>query len=132
MSESNKNIIVLDDNPEQRQQVAGALATGHSVEILASAQALLPHLNSSDVNLLLVSADLLESYCLSVVLDVVERWPGLPIVIVSGRSDQRERVASLYGKLSSAIVQLPLEMSRLQHVIGCAMKEKPFTTLTRR
>jgi DNA-binding NtrC family response regulator len=129
MNESQRNIIVVDDNLEQRVEVAGALENSHSVEILDSAQKLLPHLKSSDVNLLVVSADLLESYCLSVVLDVIERWPGLPIVIVSGRTEQSERVTDLYTNLSSAVVQLPLEANRLQDAIGTAMKEKPFSTL---
>jgi DNA-binding NtrC family response regulator len=132
MTESQRNITVLDDNLEQRVEVAGALENSHSVEMLNSARTLLPHLKSRDVNLLVVSADLLESYCLSVVLDVIERWPGLPIVIVSGRTEQSERVTDLYTNLSSAVVQLPFEASRLQDAIGTAMKEKPFSTLDTR
>jgi DNA-binding response OmpR family regulator len=124
-----RNIIVLDDNLEQRAEVTGALENGHSVEILDSARTLLPILKSTDVGLLIVSADLLESYCLSVVLDVTEQWPGLPIVILSGRSGQDDRIVDLYGNLSSAVVQLPFEVSQFQDVIGSVMREKPFSTL---
>lgn len=129
MTESQRNITVLDDNLEQRVEVAGALINSHSVRILDSAKTLLPHLKSCDVNLLVVSADLLESYCLSVVLDVIERWPGLPIVIVSGRAEQSEQVTDLYTNLSSAVVKLPFEANQLRDVIDTAMREKPFSTL---
>ncbi len=129
MIESQRNITVLDDNLEQRAEVVCALKNSHSVEILDSARTLLPHLKSSDVNLLVVSADLLESYCLSVVLDVIERWPGLPIVIVSSRTEQSEQVTDLYTNLSSAVVKLPFEANQLRDVIDTAMREKPFSTL---
>ncbi|MFH1891764.1 MAG: hypothetical protein ABIK83_03680 [Candidatus Zixiibacteriota bacterium] len=130
MSQTAKQIVVVDNNTQYLDAISGALSNGYSVRLFNSSDSLLDFLANHDVNLLVLSAGLTDSYSLSVILDVNHRWPGLPVVVTTGDTDPYNQMLVHYTKLSQAVVRLPFSQAQFQSIIDNTLRECPYSTGT--
>jgi len=109
MKTDRSNIVIRDDNPEQGLELESFIESDFDVTLLSSATTLIGYLSDRKTDALMVSASLLESYCLSVVLDVKERWPELPVIVMAGKPDQFDRMREVYLQVSDEVVSPPFD-----------------------
>lgn len=125
-----KNIAVLNEDRACRNRISDILREHHRLRSFDSSESLQRYLESNDVQLLVLSANLTRSYCLSVLLEIGERWPGLPIVVTSDDADQYDRIVNLYARISKAVVLLPSIHKQFPFLVDDILEECPYSTFS--
>lgn len=100
-------ILIAEDEEASRVLLARALELdGHFVHAAADGAAALEYLQSgNDCDLLLtdISMPLMDGIALA--LSVSRDWPDLPVVLMTGFADQRERASGLDSLIEGVIVK---------------------------
>lgn len=100
-------ILIAEDEEATRVLLARALELdGHSVHAVDDGAAALEYLQSEgEADLLLtdISMPLMDGIALA--LSVSRDWPALPIVLMTGFADQRERASGMDSLIKGVIVK---------------------------
>ena len=100
-------ILIAEDEEAARLLLTRALELdGHSIHAVADGAAALEHLQGgSEADLLLtdISMPLMDGIALA--LAVSRDWPKLPVVLMTGFADQRERASGLDSLIKGVIVK---------------------------
>jgi len=128
MNSADRQIVVVDNNIQCLEAISDVLSGSYSVRLFNSSDSLLDFLANNDVNLLVLSASLTDSYSLSIILDVNHRWPGLPVIVTTEDTDPYNQMLMHYTKLSQAVVRLPFSKLHFQGIVDQALQECPYST----
>ncbi len=100
-------ILIAEDDEAARMLLSRALELdGHSVHAVEDGAAALEHLQGgAEADLLLtdISMPLMDGIALA--LSVSRDWPQLPVLLMTGFSDQRERASGLDALIKGVIVK---------------------------
>ncbi len=100
-------ILIAEDEEAARVLLSRALEfDGHSVHSVEDGAAALEHLqggNEADLLLTDISMPVMDGIALA--LSVSRDWPNLPILLMTGFSDQRERASGLDALIKGVIVK---------------------------
>jgi two-component system, cell cycle response regulator CpdR len=100
-------ILIAEDEEAARLLLTRALELdGHSIHAVADGAAALEYLQGgSEADLLLtdISMPLMDGIALA--LSVSRDWPKLPVVLMTGLADQRERASGLDSLIKGVIVK---------------------------
>src|SRR4051812_17442196 len=115
------NLLVVDPQVERAATLVAMIRQcAHIARSVSSADAAFAALDNELFDLVVVDAELAgERGCL-VVENVVERWPGLPVIALVAREQER-RQAELLRAGAAEIVTLPLLEEGVKFVLSKAL-----------
>ncbi len=124
-----KKILVVDDDPQIRQSLQKVLrAEGYDVVLAADGQEGIEKFETEPIDLLLLDVSLPDISGWEVFGAVTSRNPIVPIIIITGRNEQRQ-LAVLSGV--GALVEKPLNVPKLLQNVAEMLAESPETHLKR-
>jgi len=111
-------ILVIDDDARVRGTLADLLSTrGHAVVQASSGQEGLAHLGDVDaVDLVITDLGMPDMTGWEVARTVRERWPGLPVGLITGWGDQHLQAAE--RKQVDFVISKPFEEARLHEALS--------------
>jgi len=118
------NILVADDEPGVRRTVKRVLSlSGH--EILeaddgAAAMSLMQE-HEGAVDLLLADIKMPVMDGIALALSVAAQWPDIPILLMTGYADQRERTSGLENLIQGVIAK-PFSIDQLQKAVAACLQ----------
>ena len=118
-----KLLIVEDEAPLRELLVRGLSAAGHEVTAVADGIEALQALEEDAFDLLLSDIMMPELDGVSLALKVSKEWPGLPIVLMTGFSDQHARARNL-SALVQQVVAKPFTLEDLARTIADTLKSR--------
>jgi two-component system KDP operon response regulator KdpE len=88
-------VLVVDDEPQIRRALrAGLRVNGYEVEVEADGEAALDRLALSPPDVVILDLGLPRMDGLEV-LDQLRQWSSVPVIVLSARNDERDKVAAL-------------------------------------
>jgi len=127
--QTGKRILVVDDDPQIRESLRKVLrAEGYDVLLAADGQEGVAKANTDRIDLLLLDVSLPDMSGWDVFGSVTSLNPFLPILIITGRTDQKQ-IVTLSGV--SALIQKPLDVPELLRTIADMLAEPAETHLQR-
>jgi len=117
-----QSVLVVDDREDVRQAVARSLRdAGLDVVVAGGARAAMARLEEAGggVDVVLSDVAMPERSGIELAADVHERWPALPVVLMSGEGRQ-SRIGDMPGV--TAFIDKPFAMSRLLAVLARAVR----------
>ncbi len=118
-------VAILDDIEDDLQLATSALESHFDIQAFRTGHDLLKHLDQEQADLLLISADLAGDYSLSVLADIRNRWPKMPIIIALQNSDHVHTVNEHYMKLATASVDKPFDPVELFTLVKASVGKAP-------
>jgi two-component system response regulator HydG len=126
------SILVVDDEPEVRDLIRDALLRdGHQVTLCESGELALEQLAVGDVEVVVTDLYLQGMDGFRLCSNVKERWPGLPVVVVTGVNNVDSAVGSLRAGAYDFVVK-PLDLGVLAHVVARALQHSRLDREVRR
>ncbi len=115
-------ILLTEDDIAVRAFVGRALEIdGHEVETagdgLEAMECLEKHNGQFDLLVSDVKMPLMDGIALA--HNAAERWPGLPILLMTGYADQRERAADLHQKIRDVVTK-PFTLQQIRDAVSDA------------
>jgi len=120
-------ILAVDDDPRIRRFVTQALReAGHEVETVADAESAIAQLLSRRPDLFLLDINLPGMHGLALAQKLKENrgTQAIPVVILSGRTDPRDKVAA-YASGALTYLEKPFKKSDLLDAIKTALALRP-------
>ncbi len=120
-------ILAVDDDPRIRRFVTQALReAGHEVETVADAESAIAQLLSGRPDLFLLDINLPGMHGLALAQKLKENrgTQAIPVVILSGRTDPRDKVAA-YASGALTYLEKPFKKSDLLDAIKTALALRP-------
>lgn len=115
-------ILVAEDETAVREFLTrGLAASGHEVTAVGDGMAALVALEEDAFDLLLSDIVMPELDGLGLALKVAKEWPGLPIVLMTGFSDQRARARNL-NALVRDVISKPFTLDQINTTINKALR----------
>jgi DNA-binding response OmpR family regulator len=124
-----KKILVVGDDPPVRTTLKRALAgKGYRVRSAADGAGALQAAKNSPPDLVLLDLNVREGNGWDVFGRLMRRWPSLPVVIISGKPNQRfTALAAGVG----ALLEKPLQVPKMLQTISHLLRESVETRLAR-
>ena len=124
-----KRILVVDDDPQIRESLRKVLsAEGYAVVLAADGREGIEKFDTEQIDLLLLDVSLPDISGWDVFGAVTSRNPFVPIIIITGRNEQRQ-LAVLSGV--GALVEKPLNVPKLLQNIAEILADPPDMHLKR-
>ncbi|MBE0541849.1 MAG: response regulator [Verrucomicrobia bacterium] len=124
-----KKIHIVDDDPQIRQSMAKVLrAEGYEVVLAANGQEGIEQFNAERMDLLLLDLNLPDNSGWDVFGALTSLNPFVPIIIITGRGEQRELAA---GAGVGALIEKPLNVPRLLETVKELLAESSEAHLKR-
>jgi CheY-like chemotaxis protein len=120
-------ILLTEDDDSVRAFVSRALELdGHRVETACDGVEALDRLNASDGGYDLLVSDVKMPLMDGIALahKAAGRWPGLPILLMTGFADQRERAEDL-SKVIRDVVTKPFTLQQIREAVTDAAADTP-------
>ncbi len=118
-----KLLIADDEAPLRELLERGLTEAGHEVTTVADGMEALQALEREAFDLLLSDITMPELDGISLALKVSKEWPGLPIVLMTGFSDQQARARNL-SALVQQIIAKPFALKDLVRTVDDTLKAK--------
>lgn len=118
-----KLLIADDEAPLRDLLERGLTEAGHEVTTVADGMEALQALEHEAFDLLLSDITMPELDGISLALKVSKEWPGLPIVLMTGFSDQQARARNL-SALVQQIIAKPFALKDLVRTVDDTLKAK--------
>lgn len=116
-------ILIADDEPDVREFVRRALAMdSHQVTAVADGGAALAALQAAEAPFDLLLSDIRMPVMdgIQLALAAASRWPLMPILLMTGYADQRERARGL-DALIADVLQKPFSLETLRETVAAAL-----------
>ena len=124
-----KKILIVDDDPQILESLGKVLRTeGYAVVLAADGREGIRKFNTERIDLLLLDVNLPDMSGWDVFGAVTSLNPCVPILIITGRNDQKPMV-TLSG--ACALIEKPPDVPRLLQTIAEMLAESPETHLKR-
>jgi PAS domain S-box-containing protein len=121
-------VLLIEDNPADirllQEYLATPLSPSYQLELADSLQAGLNRLEAGGLDLVLLDLSLPDSQGLETVMRVRERAPDLPIIVLSGLSDEEVAVAALQQGAQDYLVKDQVNPPLLFRAIRYAQERK--------
>ena len=121
------NILYIDDNPHDRALVCDALekeAKGFKVIQAASQKEFEECLEKGGFEIVLTDFNILGFEGLQVLQAVQEKYPAMPVIVVTGTGSEEVAVESLKRGAADYIIKTPLHIQRLPQTVNTALEKK--------
>jgi two-component system, cell cycle response regulator CpdR len=112
-------ILIAEDDEDVRKTVCRALElTGHEVHPTCDGAEAMNrlHSNADSIDLLLTDIKMPVMDGIALSLSVAKEWPQLPILMMTGFSDQRERADGLENLIKGVIAK-PFTLQEIQEAV---------------
>ncbi len=120
-------ILVAEDEEDVRRTVCRALQlAGHSLHEAGDGAQALDYLQSGSgaVDLVLTDIKMPVMDGIALALVIAREWPGLPILMMTGFADQRERANGLETLIKGVVVK-PFTIFQIQEAVKNALEKLP-------
>ncbi len=120
-------ILLTEDDESVRTFVSRALQLdGHQVETAGDGLEALERLTASDGGYDLLVSDVKMPLMDGIALahQAADKWPGLPILLMTGFADQRERADDL-AQVIRDVVTKPFTLQQIREAVSDAAAEAP-------
>jgi two-component system, NtrC family, response regulator HupR/HoxA len=114
-------LLVVDDEPENRDLLRRTLKRDFDVEDAEDASAALAVLGRRQVALMLCDQLMPGKSGTDLAADVRERWPGTRVVLLTGYDDDPEVAAAHADGRVAAVVGKPWQATRLRALIAALL-----------
>jgi two-component system cell cycle response regulator CpdR len=116
-------ILIAEDEEASRVLLTRALdLDGHTIHAVADGAAALEHLQSgAEADLLLTDISMPVMDGIALALSISRDWPKLPVLLMTGFADQRERASGLEALIKGVIVkpfQIEDVRAKVREVLG--------------
>ncbi len=96
MIDAQKNVLIVDADPDQRQALVDLLATdGYAVMAASDGEEALLKLEGGQIDLVVADENMRSMSCRELLWECVRRWQGLPFVMLSGDGTVPKAVAAI-------------------------------------
>lgn len=121
MDESPRTILVVDDEPAQRELLGGFLESlGFRVREAESAEAMLEAVRQAPPDLILLDVRLPGISGLDALPEIRKLAEGLPVILITAHADLRQAVSAVKTGADDYLVK-PLDLDELEAAIGDAL-----------
>lgn len=117
-------ILVVDDDEIIRETLCELFSQDHACQTAATAEAALAKLEAQKFDVVLTDVSMPGLSGLDLLNRVVELYPGTPVIIVSGLSDQ-EQAQSLIGRGAFDYVLKPFRLEVVEDSVRRALARTP-------
>lgn len=121
-------IVFVDDHEEVRRALCRALERmGHEVETAADGKKALAALGAAPCDLVVTDLNMPGMDGIELILAVKERWPGVPVIAVSGGGLMPKEVLLQNAAILGAVTTLakPVDLVELRAAVDKALETVP-------
>ena len=116
-------ILVVDDDDIIRDTLCELLSQDHACQTAATAEEALARLEAQAFDLVLTDVSMPGLTGMDLLNRVVELYPGTPVIVVSGLSDQ-EQAQSLIGRGAFDYVLKPFRLEVVEDSVKRALEQR--------
>ena len=116
-------ILVVDDDDIIRDTLCELLSQDHACQTAATAEEALGRLEAQAFDLVLTDVSMPGLTGMDLLNRVVELYPGTPVIVVSGLSDQ-EQAQSLIGRGAFDYVLKPFRLEVVEDSVKRALEQR--------
>ena len=116
-------ILVVDDDDIIRDTLCELLSQDHACQTAATAEEALARLEAQAFDLVLTDVSMPGLTGMDLLNRVVELYPGTPVIVVSGLSDQ-EQAQSLIGRGGFDYVLKPFRLEVVEDSVKRALEQR--------
>jgi len=121
MDESPRTILVVDDEPAQRELLGGFLESlGFRVREAESAEAMLEAVRQAPPDLIILDVRLPGMSGVAALPEIRKLAEGLPVILITAHADLRQAVSAVKTGADDYLVK-PLDLDELEAAIGDAL-----------
>ena len=114
-------ILIAEDEEAVRTFLIRTLESrGHEVKVLADGVQALQTLQQNSFDMLLSDIVMLELDGIALALKVSRDWPDMPIVLITGYAEERQRAHNLAALVHSAVFK-PFDLEKICGVVDEAL-----------
>ena len=114
-------ILIAEDEEAERTFLIRTLESrGHEVKVLADGVQALQTLQQNSFDMLLSDIVMLELDGIALALKVSRDWPDMPIVLITGYAEERQRAHSPEALVHS-VVSKPFDLKKIYGVVDEAL-----------
>lgn len=122
-------ILVVDDDDVIRETLCELLSQDYLCHAADTAEAALAKLEAQSFDLVLTDVSMPGLSGLDLLNRVVERYPGMPVIIISGLSDQ-EHAQSLMSRGAFDYLLKPFRLEVVEDSVRRAIEQRLISTQT--
>ena len=114
-------ILIAEDEEAERTFLIRTLESrGHEVKVLADGVQALQTLQQNSFDMLLSDIVMLELDGIALALKVSRDWPDMPIVLITGYAEERQRAHNLEALVHSVVFK-PFDLEKICGVVDEAL-----------
>jgi DNA-binding response OmpR family regulator len=118
-----QRVLIVDDEAAVRRVLGDALSrSGLQVELVSSGNAALDRLSQPGIDLLLLDLQLSDINGLDVMQSARERWPDLPIIMLTGHGSLPSAIAAVRAGVADYLLK-PINIATLRDAVHRVLAE---------
>jgi DNA-binding NtrC family response regulator len=121
-----KRVLVVDDDPGTRESLRRVLENDYTVLLSKSAAEALGILSSSSVDLVLLDVIMPRKDGLTLLRELMELYPDLPVIMISASTDTRPVVEAIQSGAIDFVTK-PFDVHELRQLIGRSLEHRRLT-----